>query len=137
MPVMTSATGTWPKKMEKIGKAERKWNARYLSVIRDKVKLETIRGNKTMFWRYWQKDSVIMNKWEWPGHIGRQIWRKMDINKDPGGMEIVRWKKEPRRRSCRKWTDDIIIAAGKQWLRKIQARGRWKILMAAYVDTMM
>ncbi|XP_037872508.1 uncharacterized protein LOC119629720 [Bombyx mori] len=96
--------------------------------IKDKVRSEFIR-NKT-------KLIDVLNfskrlKWRWAGHVARYSDKRWT-------NEVTKWKgpngKRRKGRPMKRWSDDIIVTAGKEWMRQARNRENWIKLEEAYTQ---
>ena len=73
--------------------------------------------------------TVLKMKWKWAGHIGRmqdERWTAKCTMWMPTGR---RRKGAPRRR----WRDDIVKYAGKDWIELSRNRDQWRGLAEGYI----
>jgi hypothetical protein len=96
--------------------------------LRDKIRNEEIRRRTKVTDK---ADRIAKLKWQWAGHVARQ-------KNDRWTPRVISWRpwenKRPVGRPQKRWVDDVIPIAGKNWSSKAQNREEWKNLEEAYIQ---
>lgn len=73
---------------------------------------------------------IVKLKWQWVTHVTRQSVERWS-------HKVTFWRPREAKRSIgrprKRWIDDIVDVAGKQWMRTAKDRDEWKKLEEAYV----
>ncbi|XP_037294379.1 uncharacterized protein LOC115454908 [Manduca sexta] len=76
-------------------------------------------------------EVIARRKWKWAGHISR-------TSDGRWGRKVLEWRPRTGHRNVgrqpRRWTDDIIRTAGKDWMRKAQDRASWRNMEEAFTQ---
>lgn len=115
--------------MQKIKVCQRGIERSMLNIkLRQKVRANEIRSKTKLIDAV---DHVLKMKWHWAGHVARMSdetrWTKI----------LTFWKpqvgKRKRGRQKRRWEDDIVSTAGKNWMEVALDRQKWKTLEKTYL----
>lgn len=76
-------------------------------------------------------DKIARLRWQWVAHVARQ-------NTEKWSYRVTFWRPRETKRSVgrprKRWIDDIVTIAGKQWMRTARNKKAWKQLEEAYIQ---